>query len=74
MKIFDLRLPLGWLFTLVGVLLVVASVLPASENVTAGNVSGREVNLVWGAVLIWFGLVCLWFARRERKRSQSAGE
>jgi hypothetical protein len=73
MSFFDLRVPLGWLFAILGVLLVIAGLRPA-PGVDAQSL-GVNINLVWGLVMIAFGLLCLWLARREaRRRSGVASE
>lgn len=66
MKIFDLRIPLGWLFAVLGVLLVLAGLraTPAADVRSLGI----NINLIWGMVMIAFALVCLWLARREARR------
>jgi hypothetical protein len=66
MKVFDLRVPLGWLFAVLGLLLVVEG-LRASPAVETRSL-GININLIWGAVMIAFGLLCLWLARREVRR------
>jgi hypothetical protein len=68
MSFFDLRLPLGWLFTVLGTLLVINGFrAPSNANTTASL--GININLIWGAVMIGFGVLCLWLARRyARKR------
>jgi hypothetical protein len=68
MAYFDLRLPLGWLFLIVGGLLLVAGfvVPPVSSD---GYSLGMNVNLGWGLVLLFFGACCLfgaWIYARER--------
>jgi hypothetical protein len=70
MSFFDLRLPLGWLFVIVGALIVGAGF---GAQVTSEGISlGWDVDFVWGAVMAGFGLVCLWLARRyARKRGRS---
>ena len=62
MRFFDLRLPLGWLFAVVGLLLVVAG-LRASPAADARSL-GININLIWGVAMIAFALFCLWLARR----------
>ncbi len=72
MSFFDLRRPLGWLFSTLGILLVIAG-LRATPEAGARSL-GININLVWGVVMIAFALVCLWLARREaRRRTQAAG-
>jgi len=66
MKVFDLRFPLGWLFAVLGALLVFAG-LRATPSADARSL-GININLIWGVVMITFALVCLWLARRAARR------
>ena len=71
MSFFDLRLPLGWLFVILGSLLVINGFRTTAD----GNSLGININLIWGAIMIGFGLVCLWFARlyaRKRIRAEQS--
>jgi hypothetical protein len=59
----DIRLPIGGLFTVLGVLLTAQGLLaPASANARA---LGHNVNLGWGLVLLAAGVVFLVLARRR---------
>ena len=72
MSFFDLRRPLGWLFSTLGILLVIAG-LRATPAADARSL-GININLIWGVVMIAFALLCLWLARREaRRRTQTGG-
>lgn len=53
----DLRLPIGLLFSLFGVILVVYGLVSDSGLYTRSL--GINVNLWWGLVLLAFGLVML---------------
>ena len=66
MKYFDLRLPLGWLFASLGLLLVIAGLRAAPAADTRSL--GININLIWGSVMIAFGGLCLVLARREARR------
>lgn len=72
MRIFDLRVPLGWLFAVLGLLLVVAG-LRATPAVDARSL-GINMNLIWGVVMIVFAFLCLWLARREARRQKPSEE
>ena len=63
----DLRLPIGLMFSLFGVLLTLFGLL--SDPAIYGRSLGINVNLWWGLVLLAFGLVMLWLARRRTKAS-----
>jgi len=58
----DIRLPIGLLFTVVGVVLVAFGLLSNAELYQRSL--GYNVNLWWGLVLLAFGLLFLYFGRR----------
>lgn len=57
----DLRVPLGLLFALLGVILVIQGLAVGTR------VLGFNVNLVWGAVMVVFGGITLYLARAIRE-------
>jgi len=61
---FDLRLPIGFLFSIFGAVLVVYGFITPAE--TYKQSLGINVNLYWGVVLCAFGGVMLAFAIRAR--------
>jgi hypothetical protein len=63
---FDLRSPIGWLFTLYGALLVTRGLLPAVQHTVPSL--GLNINLVWGVVLLAFGLGMLLAVKRSRRQ------
>ncbi|HET7322125.1 MAG TPA: DUF6131 family protein [Longimicrobiaceae bacterium] len=66
----DIRLPIGGLFTLLGVLLTVWGIVePAS---TYQKALGYDVNLFWGVVLLVFGVLMLFFGRRGTAKARLA--
>jgi hypothetical protein len=67
----DLRLPIGMMFSIFGVMLT-AFGLVSGEAIYARSL-GINVNLWWGLVLLAFGLVMLGLALRAgRKRHGEA--
>jgi hypothetical protein len=60
----DVRMPIGLMFTILGVILVVYGL--ASDRAVYARSLGINVNLWWGLVLLAFGLVMLGFAVRAR--------
>ena len=64
---FDLRLPIGILFTLYGVLLAAYGLLGNKEQYARSL--GININFVWGLAMLVFGVVMLVFALRKRKKS-----
>ena len=61
----DLRLPIGLMFAIFGVMLTAFGLL--SDAAIYGRSLGINVNLWWGLVLLAFGLVMLGFALRARR-------
>ena len=60
---FDLRLPLGLMFTLFGVMLVAYGLM--TESAIYQKSLGININAIWGAVLLAFGLLMLFLARKK---------
>jgi hypothetical protein len=58
----DLRIPIGGMFTIFGVVLIVYGVV--SDPAIYQRSLGINVNLWWGLVLLAFGLLMLWLAYR----------
>jgi hypothetical protein len=58
----DIRLPIGALFTILGVLL--AGYGLGSNAAIYQRSMGINVNLIWGMVLLVFGLVMILLGRR----------
>jgi hypothetical protein len=59
---FDLRLPIGVLFTLFGVLLTGYGLATRGSEIYAKSL-GQNVNISWGIVLLIFGLIMLALAK-----------
>jgi len=65
----DVRLPIGLMFAVLGVILVVFGL--ASDPAIYARSLGVNVNLWWGLVLFAFGATMLWFALRARRRERA---
>jgi len=66
---FDLRLPLGLLFAIFGVILIGQGLLaPPAAN---GKSLGLNVNLYWGLAQLAFGAVMLIFVLISRRRRRT---
>jgi len=66
----DIRLPLGALFSLLGLILIVYGAI--SDPTRYQQSLGINVNLDWGIVLLVFGLLMLFLARRGARAVASA--
>lgn len=62
----DVRWPLGLLFAMIGALLL-------GHGLTLGDAAaaseGPNINVLWGGVLLIFGVIVLWLARRGSRKS-----
>lgn len=62
----DVRLPIGWLFLALGLLLIGYGLL--SEPAIYQHSLGININLIWGSVLLGFGLLMLILAQRAKRK------
>jgi hypothetical protein len=62
----DIRIPIGLLFGIIGALMLVFGLF--SDPAIYQRSLGINVNLWWGLVLLLFGLVMLFLARRAKSR------
>ncbi len=63
---FDLRLPLGLIFTLFGAMLSVYGLF--TDSALYQKSLGINLNLNWGVVMLAFGVVMLGLAWRGRRQ------
>jgi hypothetical protein len=64
---FDLRLPIGLLFSFYGLLLTIYGAM--SDSTIYERSLGINMNLRWGLVLLVFGMAMLFLAWRARGRT-----
>jgi hypothetical protein len=64
---FDLRLPIGILFSVYGILLIGFGALGGDKTIYDRSL-GININLVWGAVMLVFGALMLLLALRRTKK------
>ena len=62
----DLRLPIGYVFTIYGVMLTAYGAFTKDSEMYSKSL-GINVNLIWGVVLLVFGLTMLFFAKKFGK-------
>ena len=60
----DIRLPMGLLFLILGVILMVYGLI-SDPAIYVQHSLGQNVNLIWGAIFALFGGAMLWLARRR---------
>ena len=65
----DIRWPIGLMFTLIGALLAINGLLVKSDHAIS---LGVNINLIWGIVLLVFGVLMLAGAMRGGKNPPAA--
>jgi hypothetical protein len=61
----DIRWPIGLMFTLIGALLAVFGAVKKTDSVSLGI----NINLIWGIVLLVFGVLMLLGAIKGSKKN-----
>jgi hypothetical protein len=70
---FDIRMPIGYLFTIYGAILVVFGILNANSDMYKRSL-GINIDLWWGAILLIFGLIMAFAARKPQTPIQQDRE
>ena len=65
---FDLRLPIGIMFSVFGLILVIFGLATGKDEMYAKHSLGININLAWGAVLLIFGAFMLFLTWRGSKK------
>jgi TRAP-type C4-dicarboxylate transport system permease small subunit len=63
----DIRIPIGLMFTIIGILITVFGFATMSNTGMYQKSLGINVNIIMGILMLVFGLVMLYFARRKKK-------
>jgi hypothetical protein len=69
---FDLRVAVGWMFTLLGLLLGFFGYASKDNPALWVKSLGIDVDLWWGLVLAAFGLTMLALGKRAQKQAETA--
>jgi protein-S-isoprenylcysteine O-methyltransferase Ste14 len=70
----DIRWPIGLMFSLIGVMLVVYGLITGSNAELYHRSLDINVNLLWGLLLTVFGVLMLILAWRGAKANPGAGQ
>lgn len=65
---FDIRIPIGTLFSLLGVILAIYGVATRTDIGLYGRSENIVINLWWGLIMIVFGGAMLYFGFRAHRR------
>ena len=73
---FDIRIPIGGLFLLLGGILTVYGLMTRSDAQLYVRSENIAINLWWGLVMLVFGALMLYYGRRAKERPlhSAAGE
>ena len=63
----DIRIPIGLMFTILGILISVFGLFTMSDTEMYQRSLGINVNIIMGVLMLVFGLIMLYFARRKKK-------
>ncbi|QHN03466.1 hypothetical protein FTO74_08875 [Granulicella sp. WH15] len=62
----DIRIPLGLIFLIIGGIMAVFGVVTHSDTALYERSMGVNLNLTWGTIMFFFGLVMFLVGRRQR--------
>ena len=68
----DLRIPMGLMFTLVGLILTIFGMVTSGSPIYARSL-GINANLYWGMVLLVFGGTMYLLGRRGQRKAEREG-
>jgi sulfite exporter TauE/SafE len=63
----DIRIPIGLMFSIIGVLITVFGFVTNSNGEMYQKSFGINVNIIMGILMLIFGLVMLFFAWKKKK-------
>jgi protein-S-isoprenylcysteine O-methyltransferase Ste14 len=66
---FDIRIPIGTLFSLLGVILAIYGVATRTDIGLYGRSENIVINLWWGLIMIVFGAGMLYFGLKANRRA-----
>ena len=65
---FDIRIPIGALFSVLGVVLTAYGVVTRSDAQLYARSENIVINLWWGLIMIVFGALMLFYGTRAKQR------
>ena len=65
----DIRVPMGLMFAIIGAIIAVYGLMTGGNEMYNEHSLGININLIWGSVMLLFGLAMLllsWMAAKNR--------
>jgi multisubunit Na+/H+ antiporter MnhG subunit len=63
----DIRIPIGLMFIIIGILISIFGFVTISNTEMYHKSLGINVNIIMGLLMLIFGVIMLYFARRKKK-------
>jgi hypothetical protein len=63
----DIRMPIGLMFSILGLIISVYGFITISNTEMYQKSLGININIIMGVIMLIFGLIMLYFARRKKK-------
>ena len=65
----DVRKPIGWLFTIYGVMLIIWAMIQPQITQIEGHNIDFNLNLIWGSLMLAFGVLMNVLAYTDKTKS-----
>ena len=65
----DIRIPIGLMFSIIGVLISVFGLATMSDPEMYQKSLNINVNLIMGILMLIFGLIMLYFSQKKKKKA-----
>jgi hypothetical protein len=70
----DIRYPIGMMFAIIGALMIIVGVVTSSKPGMYACSLGININLIWGCLLLAFGVAMYIGAKRGTKADKAAAD
>ena len=63
----DIRIPIGLMFSVLGVLITIFGIVTKSDSSMYQRSLGINVNIIMGVLMLIFGLIMLYISQKRKK-------
>jgi prolipoprotein diacylglyceryltransferase len=67
----DIRIPIGLMFSVLGVLITIFGIVTKSDSAMYQRSLGINVNILMGVVMLIFGLIMLYLSQKKKKKKKA---